>query len=130
MFEILRKVSDGVSTKSIYRATLELYRRRRLGNWRDDQDIDDYPDGAGPPEAATASVSQVTGYVLGEIERVEGKPLRDLSEDTAGRYITRLSGILMDRIVNSPGFNPERGKAALEELRRDYGPGYRHNAAA
>lgn len=129
MFEILSVVPDGVAVKSIYRASLELYRRARLGNWRNDHDIDPPGHLPSPLDPLTASEAQVIGQVLDEIESVERKPLRELPEQAAGKYISQLSRILMDRIRSQPDSDPERGKALLEELRRDYGPGYRHRAA-
>ena len=130
MFEILFAVPDGIAVKSIYQASLELYRRMRLGYWRDDEEMDAAARNPAPLDPGTASVAQVTGRVLGTIERAEGRRLRELSEDVAGGYIIQLSDILMERIQRHPDFNPERGDALLEELRKKYGNGYRHSAAA
>src|SRR5215213_164174 len=102
MFEILSTVPHGTATEAVYRATLELYRRARLGNWRNDPDIvapDHLPH---PLDAATASEAQVIGRVLGEIEDTEGKSLRELSQQVAAKYIVQLSNILMDRISSRP----------------------------
>lgn len=130
MFEILKAVPDGVAVASVYRAGLELFRRARLGNWRDDPDIDAPGRLPRPLDPAAATAAQVIGNVLAEVENAEEKQLRDLSEQVAGRYIKELGEIMMARLRSRPDRDPKRGKALLEELRRDYGPGYRHNAAA
>lgn len=129
MFEILKVVSDGVATKATYRIMLELYRRARLGNWRDDRDIDVPPQLPRALDPESAHEAQVIGNVLAEIEAAEGKPLRRLSEVVAERYILLLGEIQRERSTSRPDYDPELGEALLEELRRDYGPGYRHRAA-
>ncbi|HEU4451573.1 MAG TPA: hypothetical protein VFR81_00895 [Longimicrobium sp.] len=130
MFEILRTVPDGVAVKAVYRASLELYRRARIGNWREDADIDAPVRLPRPLHAATATEAQVIGNLLAEIEEMEGKPLRALSQRVAAKYIIQLSEIQSEKTRSRPDYDPDLGQTLLEELRRDYGPGYRHNAAA
>ena len=128
MFEILFAVPHAVAVDAAYQISLELSRRARLGNWRDDARMAAAARSPAPaPESAEGP--EVAGYLLGAIERRERKPLRELSEAVAGGYIVRLGAILRERVRTRPGYDPERADRLLEELRRDYG-GYPREAAA
>ena len=55
--------------------------------------------------------------LLRQIEHEEQKPVRDLSDQQAGKYIVRFSRIVQQRIRAQQGFDPERGKRLLADLR-------------
>ena len=58
--------------------------------------------------------------LLRRIEAEEQTPVQDLDDDQAGKYISRFSRILWERIRAREGFDPERGKQLLAALRAQY----------
>jgi len=64
-----------------------------------------------------ASDSQTVTKIIQEIEKNEGKPLKDLSDTVADKYIARLGELALQRARDDWGVQEESGKAALEKLR-------------
>jgi len=55
--------------------------------------------------------------LLRQIEQEEQKSVRDLSDQQAGKYIVRFGRIVQQRIQAQQGFDSERGKRLLADLR-------------
>jgi hypothetical protein len=116
MFEITQQLDDSTLTSVMYHVQLRLYERDR------------FPGPAARVERMRTVmmenelhlVSTIESMVA-EIEDDAGVPLEELTEERAGRYAWQLGEISSARDRARPGYDPERGRMLLEEIRREYG---------
>jgi hypothetical protein len=123
MFEILRNADSNTAVDAAYRIGLRISERDRFPTWRKWLPI--RPDVQWFPESIA-----VAARVLEEIEAATGKPLAELSDDEVAPYQRRIRKIMRARSRAEFPDPDGVGERILQELRRDYGPGYRHRAVA
>ena len=108
---MLTKLSMSEIVGSVYYTGRLLQRRR---------DLPDVYQGFRVPAVASEPTDHeqaIAFSLLRQIEQEEQKSVRDLSDQQAGKYIVRFSRIVQQRIRAQQGFDPERGKRLLADLR-------------
>ncbi|HEX8693215.1 MAG TPA: hypothetical protein VF746_12385 [Longimicrobium sp.] len=128
MLETLYSVPRSILVEVVYQVGLRLYVRARFPLTGEAEEI---AEAAANPKAIdleTASVEEVVTGLLGEIQRAEAKPLAELSDEEAGKYIVRMNEIVNERTEPATPEQIRRAEATLEEMRRDYG-GYSRKVA-
>jgi hypothetical protein len=68
----------------------------------------------------TDQEQEIAFSLLRRIEAEEQTPVHDLDDAQAGKYISRFSRIVQQRIRAREGFDPERGERLLAGLRAQY----------
>lgn len=108
MFDLIRTVPRFDALRGVHEAAIRLGQRERL---------------AWIKETAAFPVTDnpIAAQLLGEIERVEGRHLADLSQEETERYAAQLRNVLDSLPREGPPISEARAQALLEELRRDYG---------
>jgi hypothetical protein len=128
MLDTLYSVPESILVEVVYQVGLRLYVRARFPLTGEAEEI---AAAAATPKAidpGAASVEEVVISLLGEIQRAEAKPLAELSDEEAGKYILRMSEIVDERAEPATPEQIRRAEATLEEMRRDYG-GYSRKVA-
>lgn len=116
MFEIVQQLDEHALIGVMYHVQLRIYERDR------------FPGSAGRVERMRAVMMEselplveTIESMVAEIEAHEGVPLEELTEQRAGHYARQLGEISSARRRARPGYDPERGKRLLEEIRCEYG---------
>ncbi|HYH81569.1 MAG TPA: hypothetical protein VEX86_17320 [Longimicrobium sp.] len=116
MFEITHELDDSALTSVMYHVQLRIYERDRFpGPVARAERMHTVMMESELPLAPTVEA------MVAEIEAHAGVPLEALTEERAGQYARQLGEISSARVRARPGYNPERGRRLLEEIRREYG---------
>ena len=124
IFELLSNASEATATRVAYEVSLRLFERERIRSREALDELDATYQRArlrlGAGQLASAPEHEIVAWVLGEIERREGKRLPDLTDAEAGEYISGLARVLDEHVRHRPQYDERRGRALLEALRQQY----------
>jgi hypothetical protein len=116
MFEITQELDDSTLTSVMYHVQLRIFERDRFPGA--DERVERMR--TVMMDSELHLVPTIESMVT-EIEAHAGGPLEELTDECAGQYARQLGEISSARDRALPGYDPERGRRLLEEIRREYG---------